>query len=64
MTPNDKRVVTRQPECRNCHHKGEDVHLQYAYVGGVGYKDTGPFCDNIPDCWARWDKANACLKTN
>jgi hypothetical protein len=40
--------------CCNCGHLGKDVHDWRSWVGGKGYVPVRE-CDNIIDCWHRWD---------
>ena len=43
--------------CCNCGHIGKDVHNWRSWVGGKGYVPV-PECDNIIECWHRWDLSN------
>jgi hypothetical protein len=50
-------------KCSHCGHFGSDVHKYSSYVGGIGWVPHIQ-CDNMVDCWKRWDEKNlVCMTT-
>jgi hypothetical protein len=43
--------------CLQCGRQAPDVHKSFAHVGGHSPDiETGPFCQDIVACIARWDR--------
>ncbi len=59
----EQRVINEEKTCSLCGHKGTDVSSHFEYVGGQGFTNTPPSCNDIIACWSRWDKQHGLKHT-
>jgi hypothetical protein len=50
-------------KCHHCGRTGAAIHYWPRYIGGQGVVRRAE-CDNLHQCWAKWDRDNGFVARN